>query len=134
MFYIKQVFDQPISKEIEYILKFLRSVNETDTFNRTMLSICDRKTSDFNHTLELDNPTYKERARLATKQRENLIERRKYKDAISEYQPLVELLQMRECTRFINLLSETLGKVRKQEKQHKNRVYHKRIEGETFET
>lgn len=116
-----------LSEELASILAFLRNVNTTYSNNREMLTIYDRKTSDFNHSLELDDLNYRERAELATKQRDNLLERRKCKDIIYEYQPLAELLSSKEGIRFMNLLSESLGKVRKQEKLHEDRIYHKRI-------
>lgn len=119
--------EHKLSEELSSILSFLRNVNTIYSQNRDKLTIYDRKTSDFNHALELDNLNYSERAKLATKQRNNLIERRKCKDIIYEYQPLAELLESKEGARFLNLLNEALGKVRKQEKVHENRFYRKRI-------
>lgn len=49
-----------LSDEIAYILTFLRSVKQDYSYNREQLSIYDRKTSDFNHSLELDNLNYSE--------------------------------------------------------------------------
>lgn len=117
-----------LSDELAQVLSFLRKVKADYSYNREQLSTYDKKTSDFNHSLELDNLSYSERAKLATKQRDNLIERRKCKDIIYEYQPLAELLDSKEGVRFLNLLNEALGKVRKQEKLHENRIYHKRID------
>lgn len=116
-----------LSDEIACILSFLRNVKTIYSNNRELLQMHDRKTSDFNHALELENLNYGERAKLATKQRDNLLERRKCKDILAEYQPIAELLDSKEGTRFLNLLSEALGKVRKQEKQHETRTYHKWI-------
>lgn len=116
-----------LSEELSFLLSFLRNVKLIYSNNRELLSMYDRKTSDFNHALELDNLNYKERAKLATKQRDNLLERRKCKDIIYEYQPLAELLETKDGVRFLNLLNEVLGKIRKQEKLHENRIYHKRV-------
>lgn len=116
-----------LSEDLSYVLAFLRSILTVYSQNREMLSIYDKKTSDFNHALELYDLSYNERAKLATKQRDNLIERRKCKDIIYEYQPVADLLDSKEGHRFLNLLSEALGKVRKEENAHENRVYRKRI-------
>lgn len=116
-----------LSDELSLVLSFLRNAKLMYSNNRELLSMYDRKTSDFNHALELDNLNYKERAKLATKQRDNLLERRKCKDIIYEYQPLAELLETKEGVRFLNLLNEALGKIRKQEKLHEDRIYHKRV-------
>lgn len=116
-----------LSDEISSILIFFKRVKSEYETSRTELSVCDRKTSDFNHALELNKLNYKERAKLATKQQQNLIERRKYKDILYKYKPIIELSETKEGQRFLNLLSETLGKVRKQEKSFENRTYHKRI-------
>ena len=116
-----------LSEDLSYVLAFLRNILTIYSQNREMLSTYDRKTSDFNHALELYNLSYNERAKLATKQRDNLIERRKCKDIIYEYQPVADLLDSKEGYRFLNLLSEALGKVRKEENAHENRVYRKRI-------
>lgn len=116
-----------LSDEISSILTFFKSVKVEYENSRTELSVCDRKTSDFNHALELNKLNYKERAKLATEQQKNLIERREHKDILYKYKPIIELLETKEGQRFINLLSETLGKVRKQEKSLENRTYHKRI-------
>ena len=119
--------ERKLSDELTYIISFLRKVRTTYFQCREQLSVYDKKTSDFNHALELEDLNYSERAKLATQQRKNLIERRKCKDIIYEYQPLAELLDSKEGTRCLNLLSEALGQVRKQERLHENRVYHKRV-------
>ena len=116
-----------LSEEISKILVYFRQIQSKYEINRQKLSEYDKHTNDFNHALELDDLNYKERARLATKQRDNLIERRKCKDEMYEYQPLVDLLSSKDGLRFMNLLGETLGKIRKQEKAHEGRVYHKRV-------
>lgn len=66
--------ERKLSEELSFILAFLRNVKTIYSQNRDKLTIYDRKTSDFNHALELDNLNYGERAKLATKQRDNLIE------------------------------------------------------------
>lgn len=122
---------QKLSEELSHVLTFLRESKCIYTYNREQLAIHDRKTSDFNHALELENLSYNERAKLATKQQKNLVERRKCKDIVYEYQPLADMLESKEGARFLNLLNETLGKIRKQEKLHENRIYHKRVNDET---
>lgn len=119
--------DIKLSEEISSVVSFFKRVKNECNQNREKLTLYDRKTSDFNHSLELDNLNYSERAKLATKQRDNLIERRKCKDIIYEYQPLADLLTSKEGIRFLNLLNEALGKTRKQEQLHKDRFYRKRV-------
>lgn len=116
------------SCDVSGILKYFKQTILQHQYSRDQVSICDKKTNDFNHALELDNLNYAERAKLATKQQENLKNRRISKDYIYECQPLVDLLDSPEGIRFIRKLETVLGEMRKQEKLHECRTYKKRSE------
>jgi hypothetical protein len=116
------------STDLESVLRYFRETVLQHDHAKESVSIHDKKTNDFNHALELEDLNYADRARLATKQMENLKQRRAAKDYVYECQALVDVLSSPEGMRFINKLNEALGAMRKQEKQHESRVYKKRFQ------
>jgi len=86
----------------------------------------DREQTDFVHALELDDLGYAGRAKLATKFRQNRLERRAAKDFIQLHEPLAALLADEANRRVFNKLTVTLGELRKNKKRQENRVYCKR--------
>ena len=87
---------------------------------------CDKATTDFLHTIELDKLSYTERAKLTTVEKANLRKRRKAKNAVELNEPLIKYLELPESQRALNLLRQTLGEIRKVEKYHASRTYTKR--------
>ena len=78
---------------------------------------------DIQHKIELENPNYKERAKLATKMQDALQRRRTAKDAVALLTPLVEWTQTPQGIAAMNQLREVLGKCRKQEDYFSRRTY-----------
>ena len=92
----------------------------------------DYLTQDYLHKLELDDLDYRERAKVATKIRDARKERRQCKDRVEVLQPLVDYMESDRGKTMLNYLREVLGRTRKAEDRHKNRIYiNKRLEEES---
>jgi|GEM_PF-743548 len=83
----------------------------------------DRLTQDYLHMLELDNLSYKERAKVATKLRQCRKLRRQSKDTTEVLEPLITFLATDRGTNMMNLMKEVLGKTRKAEERMVGRTY-----------
>ena len=114
-----------ISTDIANFLNFCRQGNSTYDIYSQDLEKCDKATQDLLHQLELGS--YKDRQRTATKLAKVRQARRIYKDYIEVYSILYEFLHKPENEKFIKLLQEVLGEVRKQERRINNRTYKPRV-------
>ena len=85
----------------------------------------EKVTQDILHSLELNDLKYNERAKLATRLAEVRKQRRIYKDAVEELEPVSDFLE--DNKKLLNNLGALVGNVRKQEKYHSNRQYYPRI-------
>lgn len=123
---------EKISKHVEDFLNFLRNAQSEYTWSMEKEKEQDELTQDFLHLLELENPSYHERAKIAGYLSEARQERRQYKDNVEELKSIVEFVQGNK--KFLNELEQVLGEVRKQEKYHMNRSYRPRVlDEETIE-
>ena len=113
------------SSDIEAILTSLRSKRELLTDFENDLKYCDDKTQDILHKLELDSLTYHETAKTAKELEAIRKRRRKAKDEIELLLPITGFLESNK--RFIDVLTQVLGEVRKIEKRHGTRRYTPRI-------
>ena len=83
--------------------------------------------------LELGEFSYSERSKIATQLVKNRQERRYHKDVVEEPEPIINFFDNPQNRNFMNQLTQLLGKVRKIESYHQNRVYvPKVIPGETL--
>lgn len=114
-----------ISLYIETFLNFLKKADAEYKWSKEKENEKNDLTQDILHCLELEENGYHERAKLGTYLSEVRKERRKYKDRVEELEPVVGFVS--ENKKFINLLEQLLGAVRKQEKYHSNRSYHPKI-------
>ena len=114
-----------ISTDIANFLNFCRQGNSTYDIYSKDLEKCDKATQDLLHQLELGS--YKDRQRTATKLSRVRQARRAYKDYMEIYSPLYDFLHKSENEKFIKLLQEVLGEVRKQERRINNRTYKPRV-------
>lgn len=115
------------STYIEEFLNFLSDAKSKYNFAFDEVGQQDKLTQDYLHSIELDNLKYEERNKIATKLVINGKDRRYYKDIVEEYEPIVEFLDDPNNKKIVNQLTQVLGKVRKQEERHKNRVYIPRV-------
>lgn len=84
-------------------------------------------TQDYLHSLELDGLDYKERAKLATQLAVCRQKRRKCKDTIEVYEPLVNYMESDKGKQGLNLLKQVLGQIRKAEERIETRQYTPRV-------
>lgn len=90
----------------------------------------DLLTNDFLHQLELGSA--KERNKIATQIATSRKDRRYYKDQIEEVQALLDWMESNK--KALNDLKQVLGKMRKTEEWHEDRVYVPRVlPAEAFE-
>ena len=116
-------------KNSEQISAFLRFCTEsekslTGAFARE--SQLNAVTQDILHDLELGDLNYKERAKVATKLAGVRKERRLEKDTIEELEDFISWYSDQNTKKVLDQLRNVLGKVRKQEEYHENRVYKKK--------
>lgn len=120
-------------KPSEYISEFLNFIS----WARSHYQFCsdevnsqDKLTQDYLHSLELDGLNCGERSKLATKLAINRRDRRYYKDRVEELEPIIQFLADQQNKKALDLLTQVLGQVRKQENYHKCRTYIPRVKKE----
>lgn len=121
-----------VSKNIADFCNFYTEAINTYAYCKELMKECDDLTQDLLHQLELDEATRDERAKIATQLRYCRKDRRYYKDRIEELEPFVTLFsdqyqESKTNKRTMNLLTNCLGAVRKQEAYHTSRTYKPRI-------
>lgn len=115
-------------KRSEYLsdfLDFLEATRQEYTFAVDGLRQEDERTQDILHAIELGDYTYQMRCKLGTELKLNRQARRSYKDIIEESEVILEY--MKEHKKALDMLTQILGKVRKQENYHANRTYRPRV-------
>ncbi len=117
----------------ENLRAFLRFVNECQALNemaRKEVSKEDKRQQDLLHEIEFE-PRAKERSKLCTQLHRSRLNRRKYKDIFEETDDIVQFFNVGQHKRVLDQMGQLIGKVRKVEKYHENRVYIPRLqEGE----
>lgn len=111
------------SQFIKNFLEFVQNVKSDYDYNVEAMRKEDRITQDYLHMLELEDLSYHERSKVATKLVENRKARRDYKDMVEELEPIIEFLEDPANKKVIDHMSHLLGKVRKVESYHQNRFY-----------
>ena len=124
--------DLEVSKNIADFCNFYTDAIDTYAYCKELMKECDDLTQDLLHQLELDETTRDERAKIATQLRYCRKDRRYYKDRIEELEPFVALFnehyqESKANKRTMNLLTNCLGAVRKQEAYHISRTYKPKV-------
>ena len=123
--------DTEISEYISNIIKFAEKIPTEYEFARSEVVRLDDLTQDYLHKLELENLTEEEYTKIAMDIAECRKERRKSKDLTEVLTPILILLEQNAVIKSLNLLKETLGKVRKIEERLDGRKYGNRVLYET---
>ena len=76
------------SQFIKNFLEFVQNVKSDYDYNVEAMRKEDRITQDYLHMLELEDLSYHERSKVATKLVENRKARRDYKDMVEELEPI----------------------------------------------
>lgn len=117
--------DKKLSEQISEFLNLLNAVAPSYQYAYDKVGEQDKLTQDILHSLELENLKYNERAKLATQLQQVRRSRRGYRDMVEELEPIAEFAKNNK--KFLDMLRQCLGEVRKQEKYHENRRYFPRI-------
>lgn len=109
------------SKVIDDFLKFLRDAKMDYAVNQDIETEAEKETQDILHTIELDDISYHEYARLSKALKTIRQRRRAAKDRCIRLEPVVTWCNSSEP--LIKSLERLLGLVRKAEKSTENRMY-----------
>ena len=121
-----------LSKNIESILNIFEQCKSDSQMYETKLKEAESEESDILHQVEgVDEyckapPKYNERAVLATRLQEVLLNRREAKDLIKLNKPILEFINSETGQKAINMLKMRLGDVRKIEDSMETRRYYRR--------
>lgn len=115
------------SAHISEFCNLMTSAMSDYDWNRNEVNRLDRLTQDYLHKLELDDLSYSERAKVATKLKQCRQLRRESKDTAEILEPLITFLDSDKGKNMLNLLRETLGKTRKVEERMENRTYRYKV-------
>ena len=115
------------SASISGFLDIIRTATADYRWNKEEVGRLDKLTQDYLHKLELENLTYGERAKVATKLAQCRKLRRESKDTVEILEPFILFLENDKGKRLSGLLSEVLGKVRKLEERMEGRTYRYRV-------
>lgn len=86
----------------------------------------DKRHQDLIHAIEFEHNPDKI-TKIGMKLHQNRVERRVYKDLFEVTNPVVEFVRDPQNKKTLDQMRQLLGKVRKVEKYHENRVYIPRI-------
>lgn len=122
-----------VSRRLEDFLSFYDEAQRRYKEAYDSVNQCDKLTQDLLHKLELDDLTTSEKNRIATQLKYCRKDRRYWKDIVEELEPFIDIFTPGKNNttsghvKTINLIRESLGKVRKQEAYHSDRRYKPRI-------
>ena len=117
-------------KSIQIVKDFnswINTVEKDYQFYFNEVSKLDNLTNDILHRLELEQLSYSERAKLATKLSNTRRERRYYKDLVQQLQPVIDYLQDQQSRKVIMNFSTVLGKLKDVESVQQHRTYRYRV-------
>ena len=116
-----------ISESVSAILNYLEDMKSTFYANYEEVNRQDQLSTDRSHQLELKDMSDDELIEWAHKHRQELIERREIKDAVTKATPLVEFVEGDAWVTASKELKRTLGALRSIEQKMQTRVYHYRV-------
>lgn len=118
---------EKISEGLSDFLNLLHSLPSKYRLAKEELDKQEALTQDYLHSLELNNLSYKQRCKIATKLSKNRKNRRIAKDELEELTPLYNYITDPANKKVFDKLTDILGETRKVEKYHSNRQYRNRI-------
>ena len=114
--------EKKVSEQIKGFLDFVDECRELNFMAYSGVGEEDRRHQDLIHAIEFeDDPD--EIARIGMRLHQSRIERRAFKDIYEVTSPVVEFARDPQNKRSLDSARQLLGKVRKVEKYHENRVY-----------
>ena len=114
------------SEKIKAFLDFVEECQELNSMARNGVAEEDKRHQDLIHAIEFEeNPD--RIAQIGMRIHQNRVERRVYKALFEVTDPVVQFTQDSQNKKALDQMRQLLGKVRKVEKYHENRVYIPRI-------
>lgn len=118
--------EKKVSEQIKGFLGFVDECRELNSMAYSGVGEEDRRHQDLIHAIEFeDDPD--EIARIGMRLHQNRVERRVYKDLFEVTDPVVQFIKEPQNKKALDQMRQLLGRVRKTEKRHENRVYIPRI-------
>ena len=118
------------SEKIKAFLDFVEECQELNSMARNGVAEEDKRHQDLIHAIEFEeNPD--RIAQIGMRIHQNRVERQVYKDLFEVTDPIVQFTQDSQNKKALDQMRQLLGKVRKVEKYHENRVYIPRIKEES---
>ena len=114
------------SEKLKQVLDWLTEIENSYPYLKSEVERENLRTFDFSHQIE-NEPSARERSKLATKYRETRLYRRSLKNEMEDIEPIYEVLQTPECKKVRNALNLALGKCRKSEHRHEIKTYNNKV-------
>ena len=114
------------SENLKAFLDFVDECQELNTLAKNSISTEEKRQQDLLHEIEFETNT-RERNKLSTRLHKCRIERRKYKDIFEETDDIVQFFKEPQHKKTLDQMRQLLGRVRKVEKYHENRIYIPRV-------
>lgn len=118
--------EKKTSERIKAFLDFVEECRELNSVARSGVGEEDKRHQDLIHAIEFEDDPDKI-ARIGIRLHQNRVERRVHKDLFEVTDPVVQFAQDSQNKKTLDQMRQLLGKVRKVEKYHENRVYIPRI-------
>ncbi len=115
------------SEQISCFFEFLEASKAIYLCSYEQMKKQDALTQDYLHSLELDSLPYSERNKIATRIVANRKERRRHKDKVELYQPLITFLSDGKNQAVLNQLRSICTQMRKTENHQEHRTYVPRV-------
>lgn len=110
------------SEKIKAFLDFVEESRKVYNLSLEGMKKEEKKLQDFLHAIEFE-PNSKERSKICTKLHQSRKDRRRYKDLVELYEPVVQFFQEPQNKKTLDRMTQLLGSVRRVEKYHRERTY-----------
>ncbi len=118
--------EKKISEQVKGFLDFVDECRELNSMAYDGVGEEDKRHQDLMHEIEFeDNP--KKIAEIGMRIHQNRVQRRVYKDMYEVTFPVIEFVREPHNKKALDSARQLLGRIRKVEKYHENRVYIPRI-------
>lgn len=118
--------EKKISEQIKSFLDFIDECQKLNSMAYSGVGEEDKRHQDLIHAIEFEHNPEKI-AQIGIRIHQNRVERRVYKDLFEITDPVVQFVRDPQNKKALDQMRQLLGKVRKVEKRHENRVYIPRI-------
>lgn len=118
--------EKKLSEQIKSFLDFIDECQELNSMAYSGVGEEDKRHQDLIHAIEFEHNPNKI-AQIGIRLHQNRMERRAYKDLFEVTDPVVQFARDPQNKKALDQMRQLLGKVRKVENRHENRVYIPRV-------